>query len=124
MIVTGRFVLWGSLKSLFAGDWLGQLAGPGQDRLWVEVTTGLLLLVVVGFNVFMRLVMMLVPHWDELVLAVQVGILLCVFPVFMEPVRYFLLLFDQIRELASWPVDVAYPMLWSDPYANYIWWLA
>ncbi|KAG4440437.1 hypothetical protein IFR05_004081 [Cadophora sp. M221] len=124
MIATGRFLLLGSLRSVFAGNWMGQVAGSGQDRLWVEGMTWMILVVAVGFNVFMRLVMRLVPDWDELVLIVQMGILLCVFPVYMEPVRYSLLLFEQIGELASWPVDVTCPMLWSDPYANYIWWLA
>ncbi|KAH7321767.1 hypothetical protein BKA65DRAFT_512972 [Rhexocercosporidium sp. MPI-PUGE-AT-0058] len=124
-VASSRFDLLGAMKRVAAGDFIK--SNP-ESVFWPEDTTLFMLLLALYLIVVMRV--LCVYRWFGLedirdgITAVAFLSCFCFVPVYMVTVRDFWRMFKQIRELEAWPVDVECPMLWSDPYANYIWWLA
>ncbi|KAH7393433.1 hypothetical protein BKA64DRAFT_676180 [Cadophora sp. MPI-SDFR-AT-0126] len=124
IIASGRFVVFASLKAVFRSGFLDNLhpTQPDRYKYWAEGLTWIVLLVFVcllwiaGDDPFAW-----AAHLDVLLIILGFGSFM---PVYLVAVRDCVRLFRQIGELGSWPVDVTCPLLWSDPYANYIWWLA
>jgi hypothetical protein len=70
----------------------------------------------------------LVPEWTCPIIwfgALPVPITLYgFFFVFAVAIREIIRMHTELSTLLSWSVDTACPMLWKDPLADYIWWLA
>jgi hypothetical protein len=70
--------------------------------------------------IFSPIFAFLVVLWMCVSFYVMVGLVFTIW----SYVGFWFFAFQQVRELSVAPADVACPMLWSDPLAEYIWWLA
>lgn len=124
MIATSRFKFAAFLRSLFKGDKQGHGAETGVSGFWVERVNCLAVGGVLITHIIARLCVHVKISWNDVLQLLIAAFWTCVLPVYMAAARECVVSFVQMDRLENCPVVGSCPLLWSDPYANYIWWLA